>query len=97
MYSQCRIAATTRYWRHEMFNPDPHDYLNEDAQSPIEDNRLVRSTMAHSSEVMEYLVEQLIADMGTLPTRYFDTQIIVTVVVTPLPDEVSTDPSISNN
>ena len=54
-----------------------------DAQD-VHETQLVRSTIINESEIMEYIPERLIAEMGDLPTKYYDVQIIVTVVVTPL-------------
>lgn len=72
-----------------MANPNLPDELSGDHDGPIEDNRIVRSATIHSSEVMSYVTERLIGQMGELP-KYFDTHIIVTVVLTPLPDELGT-------
>ena len=52
--------------------------------SDVHDTQIARAKVIHASEVMEYVVDGLIAEMGDLPTKYYDVQIVVTVVVTPL-------------
>ena len=53
--------------------------------SEITSNKMTNSTIIDQSEIMEYVVADLIDQMGELPTKYFDVTVIVTVVVTPLP------------
>jgi hypothetical protein len=55
--------------------------------SDVHDTQIARAKVIHTSEVMEYVVDGLIHDMGKLPTKYYDVQIVVTVVVTPLNDQ----------
>ena len=55
--------------------------------SDVHDTQIARAKVINVSEINEYIVEGLIAEMGDLPTKYFDTQIVVTVVVTPLDDQ----------
>ena len=47
---------------------------------------MVQSQPIDRSEIAEYIVDGLIDEMGKMPTKYFDVLVIVTVVVTPLPD-----------
>ena len=79
-----------------MYDPNLLDQQSGDPDGPIEDNRLVRSKTIHSSEIMSYVVNSLLGQMGDLP-KYFDTHIIVTVVLTPLPDELGTSNQVINN
>ena len=55
--------------------------------SDVHDTQIARAKVIHASEVMEYVVDGLINDMGKLPTKYYDVQLVLTVVVTPLDDQ----------
>lgn len=47
---------------------------------------MVNSMIVDNDDVSESVVDGLIDEMGKLPTKYFDVQIVVTVIATPLPD-----------
>lgn len=49
--------------------------------------KMTNSMIVDNDDVSESVIAGLIDQMGELPTTYFDVTIIVTVVVTPLPDE----------
>ncbi len=49
-------------------------------------NPTVQSKIVEEDDVHENVVDELIDQMGELP-NYFDVQVIVTVIVTPLPDD----------
>ena len=53
--------------------------------SEITSNKMTNSTIIDQSEVMEYVIDGLIDQLGPIPTTLFDVTVIVTVVVTPLP------------
>ena len=50
--------------------------------------KMTNSTIVANHEIPVAIVGKLVDQMGELPTKHFDLTIIVTVVVTPLPDEV---------
>jgi hypothetical protein len=47
---------------------------------------MVKSQPIDRSELHEYIVDGLIDEMGKMPTAYFDVLVVVTVIVTPLPE-----------
>jgi hypothetical protein len=53
--------------------------------SEIVNSKMTNSTIIDRSEVMEYVIDGLIDQLGPIPTTLFDVTVIVTVVVTPLP------------
>lgn len=54
--------------------------------SEITNSKMTNSTIIDQSEVMEYVIDGLIDQLGPIPTTLFDVTVIVTVVVTPLPE-----------
>ena len=50
-------------------------------------SKMTNSMIVENDDVSESVIDGLIDQLGELPTDFFDVTIIVTVVVTPLPDE----------
>ena len=50
-------------------------------------SKMTNSMIVDNDDVSESVIDGLIDQLGPMPTKYFDVQIIVTVVVTPLPDK----------
>jgi len=48
--------------------------------------QIVRSKLVSYDDMPESLIDDMIDEMGKMPTEFFETQIIVTVIVTPLED-----------
>jgi len=49
-------------------------------------SKMTNSMIVDNDDVSESVIDGLIDQLGELPTNYFDVTIIVTVVVTPLPE-----------
>ncbi len=49
-------------------------------------SKMTNSMIVENDDVSESVIDGLIDQLGKLPTNYFDVTIIVTVVVTPLPE-----------
>lgn len=47
---------------------------------------MVNSTTVDVDDVSESVVDGLLDQLGEMPTSFFDVQIVVTVIVTPLPE-----------
>lgn len=49
----------------------------------------INSAIVNVDDIDESIIDGLIDEMGKMPTDYMDVQVIVTVIVTPLPDATS--------
>ena len=87
VYDCCKICG--EFIKYDGVADATGTYHGKCKDATNEQDPKINSAIVSVDDIDESIVDGLIDEMGKMPTDYMDVQVIITVVVTPLPDATS--------